>query len=285
MSAKHLKRSALLALILVAIAIVTLTAATFAWFTSNQSVGTSVARIRTGDEAVELQVSSTGGADFRGSGECDIVQVGSGNSTLLLPVSTADLSTFVTTTAFADDYASAFSVLEGESCYYHGRIYLRAVSDSVRDGSQLALYLDQREGLLARKDGDDSLLLNAARLGLRCSAAADRPIIFRLSENSNAAEDQARNTRLNGVVLEDGMVLDGRGGTVRAVTDPAVPLSRHTIGDTAGTQVGEPICYLDFGTIYALDVYFYLEGCDPDCSDSIQFNGSELHLAFYGAVR
>ena len=34
----------------------------------------------------------------------------------------------------------------------------------------------------------------------------------------------------------------------------------------------------------ALDIYFYLEGCDPDCSDSVSFDNANLHLAFYGAV-
>ncbi len=46
----------------------------------------------------------------------------------------------------------------------------------------------------------------------------------------------------------------------------------------------EPIAYLEFGEVYKLDIYFYIEGTDPDCSDSIQKNGAELWLDFYGAV-
>ena len=36
------------------------------------------------------------------------------------------------------------------------------------------------------------------------------------------------------------------------------------------------------GRSYPVDIYFYLEGCDPDCSDDISYQGVELHLAFYG---
>ena len=36
--------------------------------------------------------------------------------------------------------------------------------------------------------------------------------------------------------------------------------------------------------IYTLDVYFYLEGCDPDCSDGISQNMADIHLAFFGVL-
>jgi hypothetical protein len=42
--------------------------------------------------------------------------------------------------------------------------------------------------------------------------------------------------------------------------------------------------YLELNQIYAVDIYFYLEGCDPDCSDSVSLDGADLHLAFYGVL-
>ena len=41
---------------------------------------------------------------------------------------------------------------------------------------------------------------------------------------------------------------------------------------------------MELGKIYTVDVYFYLEGCDPDCSDSVSFDQSELYLGFYGVL-
>ena len=43
-------------------AILALGAATYAWFTSNRAVSTSTASARTGEETLELQLSSRGGS-------------------------------------------------------------------------------------------------------------------------------------------------------------------------------------------------------------------------------
>lgn len=37
---------------------------------------------------------------------------------------------------------------------------------------------------------------------------------------------------------------------------------------------------MDLNQIYPVDIYFYLEGCDPDCSDDLSFDIADLHLAF-----
>ena len=39
---------------------------------------------------------------------------------------------------------------------------------------------------------------------------------------------------------------------------------------------------MNLNQIYPVDVYFYLEGCDSDCSDAITHNEADLYLAFYG---
>lgn len=280
---KSLKRQAVLAVFSVLIVLVLASAVTFAWFTSNQQVSTSRAEARTGEENVELLLSSTGGADFRGSSEADISQVNNADSECLMPVSTSDLNTFFTATSFRSGAADRFSVLDNDNDYYHGKIYLRAsAGGNYSSGSRMALYLDQSiesGGVLAQKD-EDSYLLNAARLGLSIDG---RNYIFYLSDETNAEGDRERNTNLNGTLLAEGMVLSGSNASVSAVPDPAVSLSSYAVGDE-GTNVGEPLCYLELDRIYEMDVYFYLEGCDPDCCDSIFFHGSDLHLAFYGVL-
>lgn len=41
---------------------------------------------------------------------------------------------------------------------------------------------------------------------------------------------------------------------------------------------------MELNRIYTVDVYFYLEGCDPDCSDGLSYQTADIHLAFYGVI-
>jgi hypothetical protein len=261
------------------------TAATYAWFTSNRVVSTDSVSGRSGSDTVELQISSAGGSSFRGSQESSIVQVNQTTATSLMPVSTADLATFVYSPGTVDDMASNFQVVDQEKYYYHGRVYLQAVADGQASGARMALYLDQGSsagGALAQNDSGN--LLNAARLGLTFDSAD--AVIFRLSDSSNASGNQVRNTQIGGQTLGDNQVLSYSGGSVKAVSDPAVSLDAYTITmtDTAVELPDQPLFYLELNRIYTVDIYFYLEGCDPDCSDSISYDGADLHLAFYGIL-
>ena len=258
--------------------------ATYAWFTSNRQVDTSIATARTGDESIELLVSSTGGADFRGETEAAITQINQHDNEYLMPVSTADLRTFVAPSAHnGAGNPTAFAPVENEANYYHGRIWLRAGGGGVPEGSRLALYLDQRSatgGLLVQKSDDDSLLLNAARLGLTLEDGES--VIFKLSDDENPEDERTDNTYFGDELQQSGTVINGSVSLTSTVPDPAVPLASRALADD-GT-LGTPLGYLEFDRIYALDVYFYLEGCDPDCVNSISFDGSDLHLAFYGVL-
>ena len=45
------------------------------------------------------------------------------------------------------------------------------------------------------------------------------------------------------------------------------------------------ITELNLNETYTVDVYFYLEGCDPDClSDKVALTKATLNLAFYGLL-
>lgn len=60
---KHAFRTWFLSVTMLA-AVLSLAAATYAWFTSNRAVGTSTATARTGEEMLTLQLSSSGGSAF-----------------------------------------------------------------------------------------------------------------------------------------------------------------------------------------------------------------------------
>lgn len=269
------------------IILLSLTVATYAWFSSNRVVDTDRVQTRSGTTSLELQVSSQGGNAFKGSGEAAIVQVNATSLTSLLPVSTADLKTFVYNPSTVGDMASTFVTVENESRYYHGRIYLRAAAEGQPQGSTMALYLDESEdagGKLATVSSGQ--LLQVARLGLTFGEQKDDAVIFFLSEKGNEQSGQVRNTLLNGTVLENGQVLDGSSGAVRAVNDPAVSLENYTIAMNGDNTVlpDKPLIYMELNKIYPVDIYFYLEGCDPDCSDAISNDSVDLHLAFYGVL-
>lgn len=52
-----------------------LAGATYAWFTSSRAVSTSQATARSGEENLELQISSQGGSAFRSEETASITQV------------------------------------------------------------------------------------------------------------------------------------------------------------------------------------------------------------------
>lgn len=266
---------------------VALTAATYAWFTSNQTVSTSRVEGRTNSTDVRLLISTHDGANFSGAEGADIGQVNELSGGRLMPVSTADLETFVYSPATNNEnMAVSFLKVENENYYYHGRVYIMAQGQNMPENSRIALYLDQSAdagGVLAQNA--NGLLQNAARLGLVFGNSTGNGVIFYLSEENNGSESQVRNTRIDGKVLGDGNVLTFRNNGVAAVSDPAVSLKSYSLsGDTARFP-NQPLFVMELNQIYPVDVYFYLEGCDPDCSDSISFDGVDIHLAFFGVLQ
>lgn len=265
-------------------AVLAFTFATLAWFTANRAVQTNTATARTGDETLELQISSNGGSSFKSVETAQITQINQTNSEILLPVSTADLNSFVYAPFTKDGKASAFKKVEDEANYYHGRVYLRAEGEGWPEGSRMNLYLDQSDRLLG--EAADGYLLNASRLGLIFNGDTSNPIILRLSESENPENAQIYNTEVNGKILGKNQVLGYNNSGVFAIEDPSVSISEYTI-DFSENQMKLPsraLMSMELGKIYPVDIYFYLEGCDPDCSESIQLNEAELHLAFYGVL-
>lgn len=262
-------------------AFLSFTAATYAWFTANQAVSTTRAAARTGEESLELQISSDG-STFSNVSSVAIAQVNQTSLTNLLPVSTADLFTFVYAPSTVSDMATNFESVENESYYYHGRIYLRALAQGISTDTKLSLYLDQTDGPLG-KDVNGTLL-NASRLGLVFNNDYTSSVILRLSESQNALGQQIFNTVVGGVTLGANQVLSWNGSGVFAVADPSVPITDYTVtfGASDMSVPNRPLCVMNLNQIYPVDVYFYLEGCDPDCSDAITHNEADLYLAFYG---
>lgn len=258
-----------------------LVTATYAWFTSNKVADTNRVSGRVGNDDVKLLISSNGS---QGSTEATIAQVNSTSLTELLPVSTADLKSFVYNPGTVDGVAIHFEQVEEEKYYFHGRVYLQAAATNPNPNAKLALYLDETEengGKLFKQQS--GYVGNAARLGLTFDN--NSPIIFRFSDDHNPESGLAGQTVLNGQMLTDNQVLNGTGGSIFAVADPSVLVSDCIVpNDVNASGMKKPITYLELNRVYPVDIYFYIEGCDPDCTNEIQLNQLDLHLAFYGVL-
>ena len=277
METKSLRRTAVLALLSLLVAAAVLVSATYAWFTNSNRVSTTLTTARSGNDDVELQISSTGGTEFTPVEAAPITQVNDADLTQLLPVTTADLEAFLTAAVTGPE--AVYTQVEDGSRLFHGRVYLRCVAQEGQTGT-MGLYLDDNT-LSLLSGGGDSQLLNAARLGLVFDSG--ERYLFYLTQAHNPAGQQIRNTWLNGEQVPDGSVLTLEEGRVTAVADPSRPITDFMLSSAEGFLFPPaPLCTLVPGEIRTVEVYFYLEGCDPDCSDAVSFDAADLALAFYG---
>ena len=261
-------------------------ASTYAWFTSSPTVDTSRVQARSGTQMLELCVGTSANGVFTAADAVEILQVNRANPEKLMPVSTADLSSFVCNEVTFEDMASVFVPVEEEKYIYHGRIYLKAKAQGQPADARVALYLDEGSesgGSLAFGLTGD--MLTAARLGLVFDQDYANSVIFELSDQENS-KGRFYNTVVNGRTLGDRQVLRMVGNRVRGTADPSVSLASRTIVLTpSGASFPEkPLIEMELNRAYAVDVYFYIEGCDPDCTDSIAYTAAQLHLAFYGVL-
>lgn len=243
-------------------------AATYAWFTVNEQVETSRITAETGKQDLELQISRT---NFNPAPNQQVDLKAPTN--VLLPVSTADLNTFVYNPITNGDIADRF-LPAAETLYYHDTVYLRAKGTEVSKDIQLELYLDDKVNIAQNISGE---LLTAARLGLRLTDEASGSSTFRILSLSDENEGSG-NTRLDGVDIAPGNVITLRGDTPVAVPDPAIPIA-SVMAQAART----PIATMEQDKVYRVDIYFYIEGCDPDCTDEkVGLDRAALQLGFYG---
>lgn len=237
-------------------------AATFAWFTANQEVETSRITARTGQGQLTLYIGRT--EDTLGTQPVALAPC----DRELMPVSTADLQEFVYNPMTNDGIADQFLPAQ-DTLYYHDTIYLKAVSTGNPAGARLAVYLDADSTITDLLQGQ---LLTAARLGLRFSDGTFR-ILALSAENQGSG-----NTGIGGTLLGAGKVVTLTDGVATARDDPAIALE-----EVLSTHMATPLARLTPDTAYRVDIYFYLEGCDPDCvSEKVGLDRAALELGFYG---
>ena len=181
-------------------------------------------------------------------------------------------------------------IASDEQCYFNGVGLLCQILFREGKGFDFAKHGTHRRDT-QNYQGDCHLgkdvngtLLNAARLGLVFNNDYSSSVILRLSDSQNAPSQQVFNTVVGGVTLGYGQVLSWNKSGVQAVADPSVLVTDYTVsfGASDMSVPQKPLCVMNLNQIYTVDVYFYLEGCDPDCSESITHNEADLYLAVYG---
>jgi len=300
MESKQYKKLIILGIAALVLVIVVFSASSFAWFTTdiitvtetqvipgnpgNDSVITSKATGKAIAGNFNLQISEHGGdgEEFTETIEARLTQVNSAEAKNLLPVSTSDLNTFFFNNFTPDGKTSGFTIDSNEEHFYHGVVYVRAKSEGLTPGQKVALYLDSSVGLPVTNASQE--LLNATRLGIKINGQSN---IFYLSDTHNATDAQAHNTYINGEFVGDGKVLANNAGQPMPVNDPAIDISSVCVDSTAYPVVtpSNNLYIMEQDQVYRVDVYFYFEGCDQDCSDNISMTNANISLNFVGILK
>lgn len=282
-NARYLRRRLIVALLAVAAALLSMAAATFAWYIYNTAARTTRVELAAGS-SVSLQISNAYDGVY---GSSTVMEQFTGK---LVPVSTDKISGgFQKVTGFAGEYspttgqyrsvAKFFAPSIPEVNYYKTSLYLRTNSEP------LDIYIS---GIGYEDDSSENPISTAMRVGI---VAEGKEYIFAINTARNPnAEDNGAKEPEGGYVLRsdrtDGSTVafspltpdnycnyDSQTGVVTLKPD-SKPLFQVSGNGSGG--YGEPV---------KVDVYLWMEGCDEDCTLNLQSHTMEnIALSFSGTT-
>lgn len=253
--------------------VLALSAATWAWFSFNDSTNIEPMGSTVTDSSMNLLISNSRNGKYDTS--CRLVY----NSGLdeLKPVSTADLKSFYRgvlqdangiTRSYANDTANI------DKKAIHGKVYLKC------DGP-CDVYLDKG----SFRVGGDAQIMSAGRLGIRITTKSGvSAYIYALDSMGNTSQAKSRRTVPYANVVVGSI---RNGGSPNYVKNPATGPERFYAGGserkpTAGKQ---RVCVLRKDEIATVEYWLYLEGCDDNCYNPVQNREITLKLGFAGIAR
>lgn len=285
---RHARRAhAYIALVMVALA-ATLGAATYAWFTSNMKVNTNSVSVHSDTSKLVLELGDAGRGSWSQQGDVSLTSNASGAVTLY-PVSTFDLNGFA---ACAQNNSSGDATVfeqakDNGSAFYHGWIDLRPTITGTGAGKvkgKVSLYL--AESLVPQ--GADAELLRAARVGIKISSGGQvlATNIFELDSSDSGHRGEHPMTVPAGLAgYADGMLLGWQNGQLACGANVTQDPAAFTL-DTSETaeRPQNSLVTLALGQTYRLDIYYYIEGTDPDSADYLYQDPGILHLALFATL-
>ena len=285
---RHARRArAYIALVMVALA-ATLGVATYAWFTSNMKVNTNSVSVHSDTSKLLLELGDASRGSWSQQGDVSLVSNASGTVTLY-PVSTFDLNGFAA--CAQNNSAGDASVFEqakdNGSAYYHGWIDLRPTITGMgasKVKGKVSLYL--AESLVPQ--GTDAELLRAARVGIKISSGNQvlATNIFELDSSDGGHRGEHPATAPAGLAgYTDGMLLGWQNGQLACGANVKQDPAAFTL-DTSetATRPQNALATLALGQAYRLDIYYYIEGTDPDSADYLHQDSGTLHLALFATL-
>ena len=285
---RHARRArAYIALVMVVLA-ATLGAATYAWFTSNMKVNTNSVSVHSDTSKLVLELGDASRGSWSQQGDVSLASNANGTVTLY-PVSTFDLNGFAACAQnnTAGDAAVFEQAKDDGSAFYHGWIDLRPTitgTGASKVKGKVSLYL--AESLVPQ--GTDAELLRAARVGIKISSGNQvlATNIFELDSSDGGHRGEHPATAPTGLAgYTDGMLLGWQNGQLACGANVMQDPASFTL-DTSetATRPQNTLAALALGQIYRLDVYYYIEGTDPDSASYLYQSPGTLHLALFATL-
>lgn len=285
---RHARRArAYIALVMVALA-ATLGAATYAWFTSNMKVNTNSVSVHSDTSKLVLELGDASRGSWSQQGDVSLASNVNGTVTLY-PVSTFDLNGFAACAQnnTAGDAAVFEQAKDDGSAFYHGWIDLRPTitgTGASKVKGKVSLYL--AESLVPQ--GTDAELLHAARVGIKISSGNQvlATNIFELDSSDGGHRGEHPATAPTGLAgYTDGMLLGWQNGQLACGANVTQDPASFTL-DTSetATRPQNTLAALALGQTYRLDVYYYIEGTDPDSASYLYQSLGTLHLALFATL-
>lgn len=207
----------------------------------------------------------------------------------LYPVSTFDLNGFAACAQnnSAGDATVFEQAKDNGSAFYHGWIDLRPTitgTGASKVRGKVNLYL--AESLVPQ--GADAELLRAARVGIKISSGNQvlATNIFELDSSDSGHRGEHPTTAPAGLAgYADGMLLGWQNGQLACGTNVTQDPAAFTL-DTSetATRPQNTLATLALGQTYRLDIYYYIEGTDPDSADYLYQDPGTLHLALFATL-
>ena len=173
------------------------------------------------------------------------------------------------------------------SAFYHGWIDLRPTitgTGASKVKGKVNLYL--AESLVPQ--GADAELLRAARVGVKISSGGQvlAANIFELDSSDSGHRGEHPTTAPAGLAgYADGMLLGWQNGQLACGANVTQDPAAFTLD--AGEAAERPqnsLATLALGQTYRLDIYYYIEGTDPDSADYLHQDPGTLHLALFATL-
>mgnify|MGYP004527845377 FL=1 len=271
----QLKKSFLKAVLWILFLLAAATGSTYAWPSLTGMHSTNVTpmagTVSEGDTV--LMISTDKNGPFEKT--CDLVL--SGNPESMKPLSTENLEHFYRATAqnkkgIAILYDNADSRVDQDTL--HGTVYLQCQNAPCR------VYFN-RESL---KLGSDEQSLAAMRLGMKITShEGSKTFIWKLDDMGSTSGAQSTLTvpKASTVVSD----ISDNGNPVYA-NDPAEDIAAYMAGNGESEDVykdgNQMLAQLNKDEVAEVEYWLYLEGCDEQCSNSVQNRDSQIQLAFAG---